>query len=97
MFDVVAKASNISITSLEVDVSSGTAAQVWTKTGSHFGFETNVSSWTKIAGKIRGPFLLRTRRWHVSLFLIIRRSDCVGPIPFPNITLAQTSASAPPV
>ena len=69
MFDVVAKAADISITSLEVDVYSGTtSAQVWTKTGSHFGFETSVSSWTKIAGKIRGPFLLRTRRWHVRLF-----------------------------
>jgi hypothetical protein len=96
MFDVMAKAANISITSLEVDVSSGTAAQVWTKTGSHFGFETNMSSWTKIAGKIRGPFLLRTRRWHVILFLsfvdlIVSARLCLRILPL------QTSASAPPV
>jgi hypothetical protein len=47
MFDVVAKTANISITLLAVDVSSGTAVHVWTKTGSHFGFETNVSSWSR--------------------------------------------------
>ena len=51
MFDVAAKSANVSITSMEIDVANGTAAQVWTKTGSHFGFETNASSWTKIAGK----------------------------------------------
>ncbi len=53
MFDVVAKTVNISVTLLAVDVGSGTAVHLWTKTGSHFGFETNVSSWAKIAGKIR--------------------------------------------
>jgi hypothetical protein len=52
MFDVVAKTANITISSLAVDVSSGTAAQVWTKRGTHFGFETNTNNWTKIAGKI---------------------------------------------
>ena len=56
MFDVVAKSASISITSMEIDVSNGTAAQVWTKAGGHFGFETNTSSWTKIAGKVRDRF-----------------------------------------
>ena len=56
MFDVVAKSAGISITSMEIDVSNGTAAQVWTKAGGHFGFETNASSWTRIAGKVRDRF-----------------------------------------
>ena len=58
MFDVVAKTADISISSLAVDVYSGTAAQVWTKKGTHFGFENNTNSWTKIAGKIRARSLL---------------------------------------
>jgi len=73
MFDVVAKGASISITSMEIDVSNGTAAQVWTKAGGHFGFETNASSWTKIAGKVRDrsyPWASPARRRTLILLLI---------------------------
>jgi hypothetical protein len=52
MFNVDAKNFSIAVTSIEIDVMNGTAAEVWTKQGSFVGFETNMSNWTKIKGKI---------------------------------------------
>lgn len=52
MFDVDAKNVSIAVTSLEIDVMNGTAAEVWTKQGSFVGFETNMGNWTKVQGKV---------------------------------------------
>ena len=53
MFNVDAKNVSIAVTHIEIDVMNGTAAEVWTKQGSFVGFETNMSNWTKIKGKIK--------------------------------------------
>jgi len=51
MFDVVAKNGNIAIKSIQIFVVNGTTAQVWTKRGSHIGFENDMNNWTEITGK----------------------------------------------
>ncbi|KAL3806904.1 hypothetical protein ACHAXA_011484, partial [Cyclostephanos tholiformis] len=48
MFDVLAKTTAISITSIAINVNNGTIVQVWTKTGTSVGFEADMSYWTKI-------------------------------------------------
>jgi len=72
MFNVDAKNFSIAVTSIEIDVMNGTAAEVWTKQGSFVGFETNMSNWTKIQGK---KFEL-TNRIQVLLFIDLIESSC---------------------
>jgi hypothetical protein len=60
MFDVAAKntSATIVITAIEVNIMNGTSAQVWTKSGSYIGFETRMSNWTKVTGKMTNLRLL---------------------------------------
>jgi hypothetical protein len=72
MFNVDAKNFSIAVTSIEIDVMNGTAAEVWTKQGSFVGFETNMSYWTKIQGKkfeLPHPSLVIHRSDRILLFL----------------------------
>jgi hypothetical protein len=64
MFDVKAKDAKIQITSLKMYIySAGTKAEVWTRAGTHVGFEYSSSGWTKVAGK---P--CSTITWKMKLF-----------------------------
>lgn len=71
MFDVDAKNFSIAVTSIEIDVMNGTAAEVWTKQGSFVGFETNMSNWTKIQGKF--GYLTASKSM---LFVDLTESSC---------------------
>jgi hypothetical protein len=52
MFNVKAKDAKIQITSLKMFIyNAGVKAEVWTRAGTHVGFEYSSSGWTKIAGK----------------------------------------------
>lgn len=49
MFDMEALDSDIEIRSLTMYSYSGQAAEVWTRPGTHVGFEFSSSGWTKVA------------------------------------------------
>lgn len=49
MFDVVAKAKDVTITSMKMFYYSGTIAEVWTRPGTHAGFSGSSNGWTKVA------------------------------------------------
>jgi hypothetical protein len=51
MFDVVAKNFKVSITAMKVYIYVGAIAEVWTKVGTHVGYEYSSLGWTKIAGE----------------------------------------------
>jgi hypothetical protein len=51
MFDVVAKNSNVAITAMKMYIYIGAIAEVWTRVGTHVGYEYSSVGWTKIAGK----------------------------------------------
>jgi hypothetical protein len=50
MFDIKAK-NSVSIRSLMLYVARGAIAEVWTKVGTHVGFEVSSTRWKKVAGK----------------------------------------------
>ena len=52
MFFVDAKSFDITITSVSINVASGTSAMVWTKKDSYIGFEQLTSSWTMVGGEM---------------------------------------------
>lgn len=60
MFDVKAK-RYISIKSLTMVIQTGAVAEVWTRAGTHVGFEEALAGWTKVAGEsmISNHFLCR--------------------------------------
>ena len=50
MFDVKAK-RYVSIKSLTMVIQTGAVAEVWTRAGTHVGFEEALAGWTKVAGE----------------------------------------------
>jgi hypothetical protein len=60
MFDVKAK-RYVSIKSLTMVIQTGAVAEVWTRAGTHVGFEEALAGWTKVAGEsmISNHFLCR--------------------------------------
>ena len=50
MFDVQAKNSDVLITSLSASIYAGGTFEMWTKPGSHVGYEVSSLEWTKIKG-----------------------------------------------
>lgn len=50
MFDIKAK-NSVSIRSLMLHIARGAIAEVWTKVGTHVGFEVSSTGWKKVAGK----------------------------------------------
>ena len=60
MFDVKAK-RYVSIKSLTMAIQTGAVAEVWTRVGTHVGFEDALAGWTKVAGEsmISNHFLCR--------------------------------------
>ena len=51
MYDVVAR-NSISVTSMKISVATGTSAEVWTKKGTHVGFENSIKGWTRVGGEV---------------------------------------------
>ena len=51
MFDVVAKNFKVAITAMKVYIYVGAIAEVWTRFGTHVGYEYSSVGWTKIAGE----------------------------------------------